>query len=47
VKSYLVSKKAAGERPSAAGFGQDKTIEDNATKEGKAKNRRVEFHLSQ
>jgi OmpA-OmpF porin, OOP family len=47
VKSYLVSKKAAGERLSAAGFGQDKPIEDNATKEGKAKNRRVEFHVSQ
>jgi OmpA-OmpF porin, OOP family len=42
-----VSKKVAGERLSAAGFGQDKPIADNATKEGKAQNRRVEFHVSQ
>lgn len=47
VKAYLVSRKVAGERLSAAGFGQDKPIADNETKEGKAKNRRVEFHVSQ
>jgi outer membrane protein OmpA-like peptidoglycan-associated protein len=47
VKSYLVSKKVAGERLSAAGFGQDKPVADNTTKEGQAKNRRVEFHVSQ
>jgi outer membrane protein OmpA-like peptidoglycan-associated protein len=47
VKAYLVSRKVAGDRLSAAGYGQDKPIADNATKEGKAKNRRVEFHVSQ
>jgi OOP family OmpA-OmpF porin len=47
VKSYLGSKKVAGDRLSAARFGQEKPIADNATKEGKAQNRRVEFHVSQ
>jgi outer membrane protein OmpA-like peptidoglycan-associated protein len=47
VKTYLVSKKVAGERLSTSGFGQDKPIADNTTKEGKAKNRRVEFKVSQ
>jgi OmpA-OmpF porin, OOP family len=47
VKTYLVSKKVAGERLSTAGFGQDQPIADNATKEGRAKNRRVEFKVSQ
>jgi outer membrane protein OmpA-like peptidoglycan-associated protein len=47
VKAYLVSKKVAGERLSTSGFGQDKPIADNTTKEGKAKNRRVEFKVSQ
>jgi outer membrane protein OmpA-like peptidoglycan-associated protein/opacity protein-like surface antigen len=47
VKAYLVGKKVAGDRLSVSGFGQDKPIADNATKEGKAKNRRVEFKVSQ
>jgi outer membrane protein OmpA-like peptidoglycan-associated protein len=47
VKSYLGSKKVAEDRLSAAGFGEEKPIADNATKEGKAQNRRVEFHVSQ
>ena len=47
VKTYLVGKKVAGERLSVSGFGQDKPVADNATKEGKAKNRRVEFKVSQ
>jgi OOP family OmpA-OmpF porin len=47
VKSYLVGKKVAGERLSTAGFGQDQPVADNTTKEGRAKNRRVEFKVSQ
>jgi outer membrane protein OmpA-like peptidoglycan-associated protein len=47
VKTYLVGKKVAGERLSTAGFGQDKPVADNATAAGKAKNRRVEFRVSQ
>ena len=47
VKAYLVSKKVAGDRLTVVGHGQDQPIADNATKEGKAKNRRVEFKVSQ
>jgi outer membrane protein OmpA-like peptidoglycan-associated protein len=47
VKAYLVSKKVAGDRLSTAGYGQDNPIADNATAAGKAKNRRVEFKVSQ
>lgn len=47
VKAYLVGKKVAGERLTTAGYGADKPVADNATKEGKAKNRRVEFKVSQ
>ena len=47
VKTYLVGKKVAADRLTTAGYGQDTPIADNATKEGKAKNRRVEFKVSQ
>jgi outer membrane protein OmpA-like peptidoglycan-associated protein len=47
VKAYLVGKKVAGDRLSVSGYGQDKPIGDNATKAGKAMNRRVEFKVSQ
>jgi outer membrane protein OmpA-like peptidoglycan-associated protein len=47
VKTYLVGKKVAADRLTTAGYGQDNPIADNATKEGKAKNRRVEFKVSQ
>lgn len=47
VKTYLEKKKVDGSRLMASGFGQDQPIGDNATKAGKAQNRRVEFKVSQ
>jgi len=46
VESYLIAKGIAGERLSAKGKGELSPLESNATVEGKAKNRRVEFQLS-
>lgn len=43
VKTYLVQRGVAAERLEAVGHGPDKAIADNATPEGRAKNRRVEF----
>ncbi len=42
VKSALVSKGISEDRIKTTGYGQDKPIADNSTKDGKAKNRRVE-----
>ncbi len=42
-KAYLVSKGASDGNLSTAGYGPDKPIADNASAEGKAKNRRIEF----
>jgi outer membrane protein OmpA-like peptidoglycan-associated protein len=43
VKTFLVGKGVAAERLEAKGYGPDKPLADNATRAGKAKNRRVEF----
>jgi len=47
VKTYLVGKKVSADRLVAEGFGADQPIADNTTTAGKAKNRRVEFRVSQ
>ena len=43
VRQYLIGKGVAGTRLTAVGYGEEKPIADNATKDGKAKNRRVEL----
>ena len=43
VKVYLVQKGVAEKRLEAIGYGESKPIATNATKEGKEKNRRIEF----
>lgn len=47
IKLALVAKGVAKERLMAVGFGQSKPIADNTTEEGKAKNRRTEFHVAE
>ncbi len=45
VRTVLVSRGVREEQISVAGYGESKPIADNATKEGRAKNRRVEVHI--
>ena len=47
VRTYLIGKGVAGERLTAVGHGADNPIADNATAEGRAKNRRIEFTKKQ
>ncbi len=46
VKAYLISKGISETRLTATGYGDTQPIVDNATKAGKAKNRRVDFKLT-
>ncbi|MCJ8162068.1 OmpA family protein [Acinetobacter zhairhuonensis] len=45
VKTYLVSKSIVAGRLSTAGLGSEKPVADNATAEGRKKNRRIEFEV--
>jgi OOP family OmpA-OmpF porin len=47
VMSYLISRGVSADRLSAVGYGDAQPIADNKTKEGRARNRRVEFKVSQ
>jgi outer membrane protein OmpA-like peptidoglycan-associated protein len=47
IKKWLVNKGIAKDRLIAAGFGPKSPIADNATAEGRAKNRRIEFKLAE
>ncbi|MBN2362198.1 MAG: OmpA family protein [Deltaproteobacteria bacterium] len=47
VKEYLVGKGVDGERLETAGYGPDKPVETNKTSAGRAKNRRVEFNITE
>jgi len=45
VREYLIQQGVALERLDAQGFGESQPIADNATAEGRSKNRRVEFRM--
>ncbi|MBX3018663.1 MAG: OmpA family protein [Bdellovibrionaceae bacterium] len=45
VREFLIGQGLAAERIQAVGLGSQKPIRDNATKAGRAKNRRVEIHI--
>jgi len=45
VLNYLISKGVASSRLSSIGYGEDYPIADNATRDGRAQNRRVEIKL--
>ena len=45
VPAFVVPRQLEASRLEAHGYGPDKPIADNKTKEGKAKNRRVEFNI--
>jgi outer membrane protein OmpA-like peptidoglycan-associated protein len=47
VKAYLIGKKVDAARLSSVGYGPAQPVADNATAEGRAKNRRVEFKVSE
>lgn len=47
VVKYLTDKGIAADRLVGEGFGQERPIADNATEEGKANNRRVDFAIVQ
>ncbi|MBN2193464.1 MAG: OmpA family protein [Polyangiaceae bacterium] len=47
VKTWLVNAGVKPERLVAVGFGENAPIADNATAEGKAQNRRTEFHKAE
>ena len=47
IKKWLIDKGIKPERLLAVGFGESRPIADNPTAEGKAQNRRTEFHVAE
>jgi OOP family OmpA-OmpF porin len=47
VKAYLVSRSVAAEMVETSGAGPDRPVVSNGTAEGRARNRRIEFRVSQ
>ena len=47
VKKYLVERGVLADRLTSVGFGEETPIDTNDTEEGRARNRRVEFHILQ
>jgi outer membrane protein OmpA-like peptidoglycan-associated protein len=47
VVEYLVGKGVAASRLDSAGYGESKPVADNATRDGRAQNRRVELNVQQ
>ncbi|NOZ89921.1 MAG: OmpA family protein, partial [Epsilonproteobacteria bacterium] len=45
VKQYLINHGVNASRLEAIGYGETQPIADNSTKEGKEKNRRIEFNI--
>ena len=45
VKTYLISKGIGSDRLSTVGYGKNNPVEDNATEEGRAMNRRIVFKI--
>ncbi len=45
VRQYMVDAGIAGDRLETVGYGPDKPVESNDTKDGRQKNRRIEFRL--
>jgi len=43
VKNYLINQGIQSDRLAVNGYGPENPIESNSTREGRAKNRRIEF----
>jgi len=46
VRTYLIGQGLSPDRLTAVGYGEERPIEDNATEDGRERNRRVEFHIT-
>lgn len=47
VREYLISKGVEGRRITSEGYGEERPIAPNTTKQGRAKNRRTEIHITE